>query len=579
MFLRTVYRYLIKLYVIRYNRQGYMKKYRIDKINKTIIFKFPRSEEITKQIKNCGHTARFDKYGNNWVVSVDDYTKPLIKAIVKDYGFKYEETKQVKETKFDYSLKDDNISKIDALCKEQNFTLIPRIYQKEYLGFCLEKTNVLCGEDVGVGKSFESIMYTETTNSFPCLVIVPASIKYDWRDKWLKIVTKDRSIAVIESKNKNNDWKADVVIINYDIIGKKAGTGATVRFDELKETEWKMVIFDEAHFLKNSKSQRAKAASKIVKKKPIIQLLSGTITMSKPIELWNLLKIAKVDHLIASSWMQYVEKYCGGYKGKRGWVTDGATNTIELNTRLRETCYIRREKRDVLKELPESIQQVIKVDITNKKELNKATDEFIDYMYNKYGEGAAERAMGAEHLVSLGVFRKLAIEGKMKAIERYLKDWKESGKKLVVFGLHREPLDYLSEKFGSMLIAGGVTAKKKQQIVKEWTENNDTFLFANMLSAGTGIDGLQKVCSNALVLELPWRPSDLQQLIGRIDRMGQKFVSSIVYLLSFSTIDLQMWEMLEEKEKVTEAVNKGVDIERQNSGMKSVMNKILKKRL
>lgn len=50
-------------------------------------------------------------------------------------------------------------------------------------------------------------------------------------------------------------------------------------------------------------------------------------------------------------------------------------------------------------------------------------------------------------------------------------------------------------------------------------------------------------------------------------------------MLSFETIDLQMWQMLEEKEKVTEAVNKGVDIEHQNSGMKTVMKKLLEKKV
>jgi len=551
--------------------------YEIDKINKSIVFTFQKSDEIIKEIKNCGYTARFSPYNKNWIVQINDYTAPLIKAIVKDFDFKFKEKIKEKETKFDYSLEDETFEELSSLCEEQNFTLIPRKYQVEALGFGLQKGNIINGDDVGCGKTLESITYAEITNSFPCLVVVPASVKYNWFEKWGEIVTKNRSISVIESKNKTNNWKVDVVVINYDIIGKKAGTGATIRFDELKDIDWKMVIFDEAHFLKNPKSQRSKAASKIVKKRPIVQLLSGTITMSKPIELWNLLKIAKVDHLITTSWIHFVKKYCGGYEGRNGWVTDGATNTLELNKLLRETCYIRREKRDVLKELPDSIQQVVKVDITNKRDIKRAENEFIDYMYDTHGEDAAERAMEAENLVFLGVLRKLAIEGKLKAIEKYLKDWKESGKKLVVFGSHREPLEFLAEKFNSKLIAGGVTAKKKQKIIKDWTESDDIFLFANMISAGTGVDGLQNVCSDALVLELPWRPSDLHQLIGRIDRLGQKMVTSIVYLLSFDTIDLQMWEMLEEKEKVTEAVNKGVDIEKSNSGMKAVMNKILKR--
>ena len=55
------------------------------------------------------------------------------------------------------------------------------------------------------------------------------------------------------------------------------------------------------------------------------------------------------------------------------------------------------------------------------------------------GDEAAEKAQEAEHLVALGTLRKLSIEGKLKAIESYLRDWSQSNEKLVVFGLHREP--------------------------------------------------------------------------------------------------------------------------------------------
>ena len=79
-----------------------------------------------------------------------------------------------------------------------------------------------------------------------------------------------------------------------------------------------------------------------------------------------------------------------------------------------------------------------------------------------------------------------------------------------------------------------------------------------------------------LILELPWRPSDLVQAIGRLDRSGQKNATTVTFLLSDETIDKQMWDMLKDKEEVAEAVNKGIDIKKQNSGMKEVMKKIFK---
>lgn len=557
-----------------------IRTYYIDEINKTVNLAFKYDEVIIDRIKECDFNTRWNPELGVWIIPVNSYSKNRIINLIRSFSFKKIVIKQKEDVKVDYS----QSSKVDMdyvkrLCEESNFTYTPRDYQKEALAFGLEKGNIINGDDVGLGKTFESIMYAETTNSFPCLVVVPASVKYNWKEKWEEITGSKREIAVIESKEtkkRKNNWNADVVVINYDIIAKKQGTGATTRFDELIDIDWKMQIYDEAHFLKNAKSQRSKAAKKLTKKDSIIQLLTGTVTMSRPSELWNLLVLIKKETLIARHWEQYTRRYCGGHNTKFGYVADGATNTLELNERLRSTCYLRREKRDVLDELPEITKQVIKTPITNKKHIDLATTDFIKYLRETLGdEEAAERAMEAEHLVALGALRKMAIEGKIKAIEGYLKDWKESGIKLVVFGVHRETLEYLADKFKCPLIAGGVSSKKKQEIVKEWQTSDDIFLFANMISAGTGVDGLQNVCSNMLIIELPWKPSDLTQVHGRLERSGQKNPITVTYLLSFETIDKQMWEMLMDKELVTEAVNKGVDVRRNNSGMRAVAIKFL----
>jgi SWI/SNF-related matrix-associated actin-dependent regulator 1 of chromatin subfamily A len=555
-----------------------MRTYLIDAINKTVVFEFDFDTDVIAAIKSSDYNARFNPELKHWIVPVNDWSKNTIKSIITKYQFQPKAKEEKKDIVVDYSIKGVDLAYIQGLCDARGFTYTPRDYQLEALGYALNKGNLINGDDVGLGKTFEAIIYAETTNSFPCLVIVPASVKYNWGEKWGEIVGPKREISIIEStetKTRKNNWNAEVVIINYDIIGKKQGRGATVKFKELTSTKWKMVIFDEAHFLKEKKSQRAKAAKIIIKPDDLkIQLLTGTATMSKPVELWNLLLLIKSEQYVAEDWYQFVRRYCGGYIGKFGWVTDGATNILELNQKLRDNCYIRREKKDVLKELPEVITEVIKVPITNKRAVIKATENIIDYILETKGDEAAEKAQEAEHLVALGTLRNLSIEGKLKAVESYLRDWSQSNEKLVVFGLHREPLNYLSEKFKCDLIAGGVSSKDKQSIVKNWQVNDKQFLFANIESAGTGVDGLQNVCSNMIIIELPWRPSDLWQVIGRLDRSGQKNSPNIKYLLSDDTIDIQMWEMLQAKEEVITAVNKGQDIKKSDSGMRAVMKKL-----
>jgi SWI/SNF-related matrix-associated actin-dependent regulator 1 of chromatin subfamily A len=559
------------------------RTYRLDTINKQVVLTFNQKDKaIINDLKAVSYSYRFNPILGIGIIPIDSQNKSRIYPFLSKWKFSHRPVKSTGIQKYDYSVPKKRMLELVKVIGKKKFTYKPRLYQFEALDYGLQKGSFINGDDVGIGKTFEAIMYAEYTNSFPCIVICPASVKYNWAEKWQEIVGPHRSISVIESaetKKRPRNWNADVVIINFDIVGKKQGKGATVNYQELLTIPWKMHIIDEAHFLKEKTSQRASAVRMMTKKSnSIIQMLSGTITMSRPAELWNLLVILKKDHLIANNWEEFIQRYCNGFKDKYSWNCSGATHLLELNTKLRDLCYLRREKREVLKELPPTIKTILKTSVTNLSEIKYASEDLISYLYETKGEESAESAMEAQALVLLGTLRKLAIDGKLKSIEQYLRDWKVSGKKLVVYGIHREALEYLSEKFKSCLLAGGVSAIKKQKILKEWISNDEPFLFANIASAGTGVDGLQKICSDMLILELPWRPSDLEQLVARIDRSGQEQVSNINFILSEDTIDKQMWQMLSEKEIMTSAANQGIDIEKEESGMKAVMRILLEEK-
>ena len=273
----------------------------IDKINKTINLDFAFDQAIVNDIKNCDFNVRFNPEYRQWIIPINSYSKSKALQLIANYNFKQVEQVVEEDVVIDYKQTEVDYAYLRGLCDSRGFTYEPRDYQIEALGYALDKGNIINGDDVGLGKTFESIMYAETTNSFPCLVVVPASVKYNWQEKWLEITGNKRDVAVIESKEtktRKNNWSAEVVIINYDIIGKKQGKGATVKFAELIKTDWSMIIFDEAHFLKEKSSQRAMAAKRITKGDMKIQMLTGTAVMSRPVELWNLLVLAKRDKQI-----------------------------------------------------------------------------------------------------------------------------------------------------------------------------------------------------------------------------------------------------------------------------------------
>lgn len=555
--------------------------YRIDSINKQLVLTFDKNNKLVSDDmkQTVSSSSRYNPILKVWIIPVDEWSKGRIFQFLKKWNFKHRPIPQSVYEKYDYSITNDKTEELKKVFEEKGFQYTPRQYQFEALDFALKRGNIFNADDMGLGKTMEAIMYAEYTNSFPCLVIVPASVKYNWLKKWIEIVGPHRTVSAIESaetKKRPRNWDADIIIINYDIIGKKQGKGATANFKELLTIPWKMFICDEAHFLKEKTSQRSRAFKLITKNSTSpIQFLSGTATLSRPAELWNLLVLLKVDHLVANEWETYIQMYCNGHQDKYGWICNGATNLLELNRLLRDICYLRREKREVLTELPPVTKIILDLPITNKKLIDEAENDFLTYMYEHKGEEAAEKALGAETLVKIGVLRKLAMEGKLKAIEQFLNDWKPGGEKLVIFGVHREPLEYLSAKYKSKVLLGGITAIRKQEIIEEWIASDEPFLFANIKSAGTGTDGLQEVCSNELVIELPWNISELDQVMARIDRSGQTVPTTVRIAISQETIDKHMIKMLGEKEIMTSGANQGIDIISEESGIKMVMKMLI----
>lgn len=446
-----------------------------------------------------------------------------------------------------------------------DFPMKPRDYQIEGITYMINHGNCINGCECGTGKTMQSILYVEVLDLFPCLVICPSSVKSSWLKEW-KQWNPNRTIHVIDSKDgENTDWKADVTIINYDYLYKRGKSKEEIklRYSRSLSKKWGTVILDEIHLCKNPKSLRSRSVKKIVKKSTKVLALSGTLIMNRPQELINVLDILGRFKEIFPNLQYFLYRYCNAKRTRFGLDCSGASYTLELNSIISHYCYFRKSKRDVLTELPDVINQIVNCPITNKKEYKQAEDDLITYLEGIDIE-AAERALKAEHLVRISNLKRLSLEGKLNFIEQFLKDWIESNEddKIIVFGTLKEPLKQLHQKFKdeSELVIGESTTEDKMNKVERWKEKKQ-ILFANTATLSTGVDGLQKVCSNMIFVEYPAGPTDLEQAISRLERMGQKNSINVYFLLSDETIDTRIGEIFKEKSKIINAVNKGVPID------------------
>lgn len=445
----------------------------------------------------------------------------------------------------------------------------PRNYQMDYLYYAVNHGNHINGSSVGTGKSLCSVLYTEMLDLFPCMVVCPASVKSGWLREWEE-TNPDRRVSIISTSSPPEDFEADVIVINYDILGKRVTkengkTSLEIRLDGMKKKSFSLVIADEIHFLKNRKSIRSKSFKKLIHKVPSVIGLTGTLIMNRPAELLNILMLIERIKEIAPDDQYhhyFFERYCNMKETNFGLDISGASNIKELNRLLKECCYFQVSKRDALKELPPISENVVECEITNKRAYKKAKDDLLQFIEDKFkDEEKVEKAARAEFLVKLSTLKQLSLEGKEKFIKKWVEEWMEANEeeKLLVFASQSTILTKIAEEFKEgLLITGGTTTKKRDEILQKFfLQKESRVLFANIGCLGTGVDGLQKVCSNMAILELPPRPSDLVQVIGRLERSGQKNPVTIQYLLSPETIDQDLWEMLKGKKDVTDMLNKG----------------------
>src|SRR4030066_1237078 len=263
-------------------------------------------------------------------------------------------------------------------------------FQKAGVQF-IENTNgrTLIADEMGLGKTLQSIAYCQLhAEKRPILVICPATLKLNWQREFKKWT--DIKSYVINSQDLKYQLPIyEAYIINYDIVGKME--------EMLKKMKFQVMILDEAHYLKNPKALRSKAINGLNKTIPHILALTGTPILNRPVEIFNILKMLSPQNF--GNYFDFVKRYCGATYGRWGMDVSGATNIQELSDKLRSTVMIRREKKDVLTELPDKTRVVVP-QICDLKAYKKVEDDLINYLIESKNKSklAAEKISQVEQL-------------------------------------------------------------------------------------------------------------------------------------------------------------------------------------
>ena len=124
-------------------------------------------------------------------------------------------------------------------------------------------------------------------------------------------------------------------------------------------------------------------------------------------------------------------------------------------------------------------------------------------------------------------------------------------------GWHRDVYDIWEKElsdYSPVFYTGTETPAQKHKSKKEFIHGYSQLMFISLRS-GIGLDGLQNVCSYVVFGELDWSPAVHEQVIGRLNRDGQKEQVSAIYLISDSGTDPLIVELLGLKASQAKGIN------------------------
>lgn len=413
-------------------------------------------------------------------------------------------------------------------------------HQEDGAGFILTRVGTVLADEMGVGKTCTAAVAAAAVaqqHSRPALIIGTLAVQQTWR----------RELQALGFINEPTDWCA---LESRDIDDKSFRRKAKwyfVHFEVVKAW-WSMiymerpcvVIIDEAHYVRNSKTQRSSGAALAVSGSIKRVLLTGTPVENRPSDLYNLLSIACGPKTWGYAG-DFRKRYCGAEHNGYALVDTGPTNVAELRARL-STVYLRRTTEDAGIDLPEFVRTTHTCALGKyEAEYNAIVDGLgrfelgeLDALVRMIAEGAAQKV-----LPELTRLRQLTSRAKVAATREYVINALEQGEAVVVFAWERDIAAQIFNglgDFAKILAHGGLAQRDRDAAIDAFQASKDPV--AMITTYGAMREGVTLHRARICVLhDLDWTLSSMLQAEKRIHRLGQKRSCQAVWMLAEKSMD------------------------------------------
>lgn len=421
-------------------------------------------------------------------------------------------------------------------------------HQLEGVRRMLRQQSIILADDMGLGKTIQALtVYAadvmRTTPEQPwaqnAIVVCPAGLLGNWYDETHKFTRFPIMLCGIEYDEKGiarklspgqRDNQLDtfmdiegpkLMVVNYEMLVKHV--------PDFNQMQFSHRFADEAHLLKNPKSQRTKAWHQL--RAPRTFPMTGTPMLNRVDELWSLLFSVAPDEF--PNYWRFVNRYCvfGGYKNKQ---IIGVKNEAELKRRLQKYM-LRRMKSEVLN-LPEV--QIIKHSVDLDSEQRRIYEKIrSDLQVERANldkpeeiENALTKFLRLKQVCGTTLsFNGKDISAKLDQVVNDVLQVSENGEKCVVFTQFRDVLEQFCQRLDKESpeteiweLHGDVSKSERQAVVKAWAgknlRNRGNVIACMLQVAGVGLN--MTAARHGFFIDKLFTPGMNQQAIDRMHRIG-----------------------------------------------------------
>lgn len=424
----------------------------------------------------------------------------------------------------------------------------------------------MLADDMGLGKTVQAIaaaaLLKEMRDIQTAVIICPASLKHQWAREIRRFTTLPVTVVEgnLEARRALYREPSFFKIINYELV----------RFDmdELLKLHPDLIILDEAQRIKNWRAKTAMMVKSLPSRYAFV--LTGTPLENRIDELYSIFQF--LDPRILGPLWHFNDRFYELEKTKSGsYKVLGYKNIDELRA-LIKPYVLRRTRDEVLKDLPERVDNNFFVEMTDKQQY--AYDEFKEklgrliYISKRRPLTPKERELLLMYLIKMRLIcNALALHDKEIEIkdseatapklgeldEILSEEIASNGHKAVIFSQWANMLE-LTEPvlqrigLGYVKLTGAVPSAKRGDLIQKFFDDPDCRVFLSTDAGGVGLN--LQAASLVINLDLPWNPAVLEQRIARAHRHGQKSSVQVINLIAKDTIEERMLDTLAAKKNV-----------------------------